>query len=325
MIVFAHSQWWYIAVPLLAVVFLVKWFLGRAVTYNSPLVAHMSLAVRKQTSLRSWLQGMRGLLLSTLVVLLGRPQVVDECGKIPVEGIDIVLVLDISGSMGLIDDEFDQRTRCQIAKEEAMRFVSKRTDDAMGLVIFGNEVVSRCPLTFDRLLLQRIISEVEIGVVNADGTMLARAIVTAANRLKDSHASSKVMILLTDGTPSQGDLDPKIALDVAKKLGIRIYTVGIGSQGDEMVMHPLYGIVQKTGVNSQLLTAIAHATEGRFFMARDAADMRRIYDTIDALEKSKKEAPVYTKTHEWYIPFALGALMLVVSEFFCSTLLWFVL
>ena len=222
-----------------------------------------------------------------LAVLLGKPRFVDPHSKLRVQGIDIVLALDVSGSMSLFDSLEDRRPRIQVAKEEAVHFIQKRENDAIGLVLFGADAVSRCPLTLDKRILTQIVNELELGIIDYNRTMLSKAVITAANRLKQSKAKSKVMILLTDGAPSEGDLDPQVALEIAKKLGIKIYTVGIGGDEGGYFVHPLFGLQQSgNALNSTLLQRMAVETGGQFFEAKNPHDMRTIYDTIDTLEKN---------------------------------------
>src|SRR5581483_365846 len=157
---------------------------------------------------RSIIYGIRLLILCLLALVISKPQLVDVRSKVPIEGIDIVLVLDVSGSMQFQDYKDDVRSRFDVAKAEAVRFIEKRDHDALGVVLFGKDTVSRCPITADKQLLKQIVDELKLGVIDPDGTMLITGIVTAANRLKHSSAKSKVMIVLTDGEPSEGDLDP---------------------------------------------------------------------------------------------------------------------
>jgi Ca-activated chloride channel family protein len=326
MIHFAYPQVWYYAVPALFTLFIVRRYWRRPIVYRYSLGSYASKRVVPKKRYVSYLVSfLRATMLGILVFLLAKPQLVDPQTTVPVEGIDIMMVLDVSGSMSAVDYEDESRTRCDIAKREAIRFIGKRNDDALGLVIFGKEVVSRCPLTFDKKLLQRIVGDLEIGIVNPDGTMLSRAIIAGANRLKNSQAKSKIMIVLTDGTPSEGDLEPTVAIEVAKKMNIKMYTVGIGSDQDDVVMHPFYGLIQKPRVNTQLLTTMAQQTGGQFFMAHNADDMRRIYDTIDTLEKTKQDAPLFTKTYDWFVPWISASLVLLTIEYLCSTCVWFVL
>lgn len=265
----------------------------------------------------------RLLVLIVLVLLCAKPQLVDTRSSIIVEGIDIMLVMDVSGSMGYIDYEDDRRSRIEIAKDEAIRFIQKRTHDAIGLVIFGNEAVSRAPLTLDKPLLTSFVKTLDLGIINPDGTLLATALVTAANRLKHSKAASKVMILLTDGEPSEGDYDPQVALEIAKKLGIKIYTIGIGSDEERFMQHPFYGIVRAPKINSALLTRLAQETGGRFFIARNAKDMRTIYDTIDQLEKTKQETPIFSKYYDVFVPVIWLLIGLLLIPLCMATGRWF--
>lgn len=262
-----------------------------------------------------------GLLL--LAIAIAKLQIVDSRSKIPVSGIDIVLVLDVSGSMQFRDYDDDERSRFDVAKTEAVRFIEKRVNDALGLVLFGKDTVSRCPITFDKQLLKDVVDELQLGVIDSDGTMLVTGIVTAANRLKHSESASKVMIVLTDGEPSEGDMDPSVGIDVAKKLGIKIYTVGIGSEQEQVFMHPMYGIVAKPKVNKELLTKIATSTGGHYFLARNAADMRAIYDKIDALERTEHDVPMFSLYYDLMPYFVAAVMALLLGELLFSTYIWF--
>lgn len=266
---------------------------------------------------------LRSISLVTIVLLAAKPQFVDEGRKMPVEGVDIVLALDMSGSMDFPD--FDKRTRFSVAKDEAVRFIKKREVDAIGLVLFAKYAISRCPLTFDKSLLQSIIAPLEIGFIDPDGTMLARGLIAAVNRLKNSQSKSKIIILLTDGEPSEGDLDISVALDAAKRFSIKIYTIGIGSEKEEVIFHPMYGPIKKPVVNKELLSAIALQTGGKMFMAYNATDMRLIYDTIDLLEKSSYDVPLFYATHDLYGYFLMGTLCTLLLEFILSATYFFAL
>ena len=266
---------------------------------------------------------LRLLVLLLLALVVAKWQLVDSRSKIPVSGIDIVLVLDVSGSMQFKDYDDDDRSRFEVAKAEAIRFIEKRDQDALGLVLFGKDTMSRCPITFDKQLLKNVVDELKLGVIDADGTMLVTGIVTAANRLKHSQSKSKVMIVLTDGEPSEGDMDSSVGIDVAKKLGIKIYTVGIGNEQEQMIMHPLYGVMVRPKVNKELLTKIARETGGYYFLARNAGDMRQIYDKIDALEKTEHEVPMFSLYYDLLIPFVAVIMGLLFCELFLSTYVWF--
>jgi Ca-activated chloride channel homolog len=263
--------------------------------------------------------------LSLLVFIIARPQLVDTTSKKHIDGIDIMLVLDVSNSMMLFDDLSDRRSRIVIAKAEAIKFVEKRPDDQIGLVIFGRDAVSRCPLTYDKHLIQDIITKLELGVINPDGTVLSRAIVVAANRLKTSKAKSKIMILLTDGEPTQGlDLPPSQAVDIAQQLGIKIYTIGIGGEHGGLIEDPIFG-VQAMGfhLNQKLLESIAKSTGGKSFEAKNSKDLEKIYGIIDSLEKTEYETTIFSNYYDIFIPFLAFALLLMLVEVFFSTWIWF--
>ena len=291
-----------------------RYSLGNAIKKNCAATAHIHKKV---------FYFLRMLMLILLAIIIAKPQIVDSRSKVPVQGIDIVLVLDVSGSMQFKDYDDDHRSRFDVAKAEAIRFIEKRDHDALGLVLFGKDTVSRCPITFDKQLLKEVVEELKLGVINSDGTMLITGIVTAANRLKHSQSKSKVMIVLTDGEPSEGDMAPDVGIEVAKKLGIKIYTVGIGSEEERVFMHPIYGLVAQPKVNKELLTKIARDTGGYYFIARNAGDMRRIYDKIDALEKTDHEVPVFSLYYDLLEPFVAVIMGLIFSEIVLSTYVWF--
>ncbi|MCK5633362.1 VWA domain-containing protein [bacterium] len=258
-----------------------------------------------------------------LAFLIGRPQLVDSRSNVLIEGIDIMLVLDVSGSMELRDYGDKKKSRVEVAKQEAIRFIDKRVHDPIGLVIFGQHAISRCPITSDKTILKSIVNDLHIGVVNPDGTVLCRAILNAANRLKDSKSKNKILIMLTDGEPSKGDEKPEIAIEVVKKMGIKVYTIGIGSDKDQIIYHPFYGPIQKPKINSELLKKIAKQTGGKFFLAANQNDMRSVYDEIDKLEKTEYETDIFSNYQEVLMPFLWIVFIFVVLEVFLSSFIWF--
>ena len=261
--------------------------------------------------------------LVTLAFLVSRPQMVDQQSKVNVEGIDIMLALDVSGSMQLFDSLKDPRRRIDVAKEEAIAFIKKRDNDPVGLVLFGNEAVSRCPLTLDKKMLASIISDIELGIINPEGTMITRGVIMALNRMRKSPSKSKIIILLTDGEPTEGDLDPRSALDMAKKMGVKIYTIGIGGAEGGFYQHPVFGIQQaRAPLNKNLLHALATGTGGRFFEATNPAELATIYDTINNLEKTSYETDVYYKYYEIFMPILWFVLGLCVLELVLSRFIW---
>lgn len=319
---FAHHWALLILIPFIIIVAFIRWKWRTGSRYRYTLT--QTLKDRGATTrhpYRTILSCLRFITLLLLIILIAKPRWVDSRSKITVEGIDIVLVLDVSGSMDYPHDEHDERSRLLVAKEEAIRFVEKRQNDAIGLVIFGKDALSRCPLTVDKPILKNIIHETNIGLLNAEGTVLARAIITAANRLRHSHTKSKIMIVLTDGEPTEDDVAPQVAIDIAKELGIKIYTIGIGA---ELLISDHFGHTYRmAGVNTPLLQNIARETGGQYFEAKRSDEMRKIYDTIDALEKTKIESPIFTQYHDWFMPLLWLACGLIVIEIIASSLVWF--
>lgn len=321
---FTASSWLYFCIPFLLVIFVlrIKWY--RPVTWRYSMgsyCAQYGIAQRFfGTRILSFLHAM---LLLLLALFIAKPQLVDERSLVPVQGIDIVLVIDASGSMQFIDDQDDERSRFTVAKDEAIRFVQKRDNDAIGLVIFGNDAVTRSPITQDKKTVERIIRELELGFIDPDGTVLATGMMTALNRLKYSDAKSKIMIVLTDGEPSPHDQNPEVPLEIAKKLGIKIYTIGIGADTPRRIMHPLYGIVVIPTVNKELLERIAHDTGGKFFQAKNPKDMRAIYETIDTLEKNEHTMPIFSRFYELFVCYGYWMLVIVWVMLLLSTFVWF--
>lgn len=324
---FANPWALYVGVPLLLLVAWYRWFQYQPVTYVYPLADFLRThPSTKKLYAQPLLFVVRLVLLAILLLLVAQPQLVDRSSQLPVEGRDIVLVLDMSGSMQCFDDQNDRRTRFEVARTEAVRFVGKREHDALGLVIFGRGSLTRCPLTFDKKILRRILDELEFGLINPQGTFLATAMVTAANRLKQSSAESKVMILLTDGSPQEDPIPVEAALDMIKKLGIKVYAIGVGDEQGGLIDHPWFGLVSQGVIyNAELLAHIAQESGGAFFEARKPADMRRIYDQIDALETSAHEVPAFSRYTEWFLPFAWSALMLAGLELVLAQFLWLVI
>jgi Ca-activated chloride channel homolog len=310
--------------PLLAACVLIKVKWRRTPAYRSSLGSLLDkYAFVSSHQYKTIFFCMRVLALAVLAFLLSRPQLVDERSNIWVEGIDMMLVLDVSGSMDFRDYGDDKASRVDVAKEEAIRFIDKRVHDPLGLVIFGQEAVSRCPMTTDKNILKSIVQDLHIGSINPDGTMLSRALLTAANRLKNSHAKSKIIIVLTDGEPSPGDESPELAIAVAQRMGIKIYTIGIGSGEEKVFMHPLYGMIGKPGINKQLLSDIASKTGGKFFLAENQQEMRSIYDEIDRLEKTEYQTNVFSHYYELFMPFLWFVLIVMLLEVCLASWMWF--
>lgn len=316
-----NTFWWSIPALIGA---LVAHYYAKKPVYRYSLAGHLARSghTKAPTHKHVYLV-LRVLTLALLALLIAKPQLVDSRSSILIDGIDIMLVLDASASMQFQDYDDDQRSRFQVAKDEAIRFVDKRVDDAIGLVIFGKDALSRIPLTMDKKLINTIISGLELGFIDPDGTVLSTAIISAANRLKNSHAKSKIMIVLTDGAPSENDTDPNLAIELAQKLGIKIYTIGIGSDEDQYIMHPFMGLIPKPKINRPLLVKIAQDTGGKFFLARNSKDMRAVYDTIDSLERTQRETSLYNKYYDIFIPGVCMIIALMLLELILSATIWF--
>lgn len=314
----------YGAVVLVLAALFYKWRYAKQPVYTYPFTrVLLTEGLGISFPYRKIINSMRFVTLAGLAFLVSRPQLVDTQSKVSVEGIDIILVLDVSGSMQLFDSLKDPRRRIDVAKEEAIKFIKKRLDDPIGLVLFANEAVSRCPLTLDKKMLESIVDDVDLGIINPEGTMITRGIVMALNRMRKSEAKSKILIVLTDGEPTMGDLDPQAALEMAKKMGVKMYTIGIGSEEGGYYQHPLFGVQQaRVPLNKNLLYNLAHGTGGKFFQAKDPAELAKIYNTIDELEKTEFETNVYHKYYDIFMPFLQALVVLLSAELILSRFIW---
>lgn len=258
---------------------------------------------------------LRSLAIAALILALARPQSSLSWQNSTTEGIDIMIASDISGSM--LAEDF-QPNRLEAGKNIAIDFIKNRPDDRIGLVIFSGESFTQCPLTIDHDVLINLYQDVKYGMID-DGTAIGMGLATAVNRLKDSEAKSKVVILLTDGSNNMGSIPPLTAAEIAKDFGIRVYTVGIGTHGfaPYPVQTPFGVQYQKVpvDVDEGTLTKIANITGGKYFRATDNQTLKNIYDQIDKLEKAKIEVTQFHKKTELFLPFALIALFLLSMEF----------
>ena len=258
----------------------------------------------------------RTIALAILIIAFARPQSTLSWEDMTTEGIDIVISMDISGSMLAQDLKPD---RLEASKNVAMNFISGRPNDRIGLVIFSGESFTQCPLTTDHQVLQNLFANVKSGMVE-DGTAIGMGLATAVNRLKESEAISKVIILLTDGVNNQGSVAPLTAAKIAQKFGIRVYTIGVGTKG--YAPYPFktpFGTTVYQDVEVQIdeetLQNIASVTNGQYFRATSNKALESIYREIDQLERSKIEVKEYHKKKEEFFPLALLALTLLIIEF----------
>ena len=265
---------------------------------------------------------LRVLIISLLIIVIARPQSTNKWQSSTTKGIDIIMALDISGSM--LAEDF-KPNRIEAAKQDAIEFISGRTDDRIGLVIFSGESFTQCPLTTDHAVLINLFKNIKSGMIE-DGTAIGLGLANAVNRLKDSKAKSKVIILLTDGVNNQGEIAPLTAAEIAKTYGIRVYTIGVGTRG--MAPYPFktpFGTQYqnvKVEIDEDVLTQIAQMTDGKYFRATDNQKLKQIYQEINKLEKSKIDVKKYSNKQDAYLIFAIiAALLLIFEILFKNTIL----
>lgn len=253
--------------------------------------------------------------LALLLVAMARPQSSSTSQKSNIEGIDIILAQDISGSMLARDFKPD---RLEASKKVAADFVEGRPGDRMGLVVFAGESFTQVPLTTDHGVMLNMLKELKSGMID-DGTAIGDGLATAINRLKDSEAVSKVIILLTDGMNNSGSVDPYTAAEMAKIFGIRVYTIGVGSYGTApFPVQTIFGTQyqqMKVEIDERLLQAIASSSGGKYFRATSNQKLDEIYAEIDKLERSKIEVMEFKRLHEEFYPLVAWAIVLLLLEF----------
>ena len=253
------------------------------------------------------------------VIALARPQTQNSWKSRTVEGIDIMLAMDVSTSM-LAEDL--KPNRIEAAKQVAAEFIIGRPDDNIGLAIFAGESFTQCPMTTDHASLLNLLHNVRTDIAARglieDGTAIGMGLANAVSRLKDSKAKSKVVILLTDGSNNRGDISPMTAAEIAKSLGIRVYTIGVGTNKVAPYPMPVAGGIQYVSIpveiDTKTLSDIASVTEGDFYRATNTKELRNIYKEIDQLEKSKLNVKQFRKKYEAYQPFALAAVIALLLE-----------
>ena len=298
------------------------WYLYKNRTYNAELqVSTLSGFGKIRTPLKVYLRHslvvLRLLALAALILASMRPQSRSSWKDIKTEGIDIVMSLDISGSMLAKDFKPD---RLEAAKEVAEDFIDSRPNDRIGLVIFSGESFTQCPLTSDHAVIKNLFAGIHTGMV-ADGTAIGNGLATAVARVKDSKAKSKVVILLTDGVNNQGSIAPLTAAEIAKQFNVRVYTIGVGTIGKALspiAMYPNgqfeYGYVD-VNIDEKSLGEIADMTGGKYFRATDNDKLKDIYKEIDRLEKTIFEEKNFTNKAERFLPFAIAGAILLLIEF----------
>jgi Ca-activated chloride channel family protein len=262
------------------------------------------------------LYGFKLLAIALLIIVLARPQSSNSWENVSTQGIDIIMAIDVSGSMLAQDLKPD---RLEASKDVGIEFISGRSNDRIGLVVFSAESFTQCPLTTDHAVLINLFKDVKSGIIE-DGTAIGVGLANAVKRLKDSDALSKVVILLTDGVNNSGVIDPVTAGELAKTFGIRVYTIGVGTRGN--APYPMLDMFGRTHmmqvpveIDEGVLQQIADITGGKYFRAFDNNKLKQIYSEIDRMEKSKINVKEFSRKNEEYLPFALTAFIILLLEF----------
>lgn len=321
---FANPEFFWL---LLVIPLMIFWYISREKKMQGSL--SMSTLKGLTTSGKSLMPVMRhygivlrSLALIALIVALARPQSSLSWQNSTTEGIDIMIATDISGSMLARDFHPD---RLEAGKNIAIDFIKDRPNDRIGLVVFSGESFTQCPLTIDHDVLINLFKDIKNGMIE-DGTAIGMGLATAVNRLKDSEAKSKVIILLTDGSNNGGSIPPLTAAEIAKQFNIRVYTVGVGTNG--YAPYPVqtpFGIQyqrMKVDIDEGTLSKIASTTGGKYFRATNNQKLKEIYQQIDNMEKARIAVTQYHKKTERFLPFALIAGILLLLEFLLKNTLF---
>ena len=311
---FANPEYLFLLLLLLPIV---GWYIYELRKSDASVqVSDTRVLAAQPKSIRIWLLHvpfvLRIAVITLISIALARPQLTNKWSSQSTEGIDIMMALDISGTM-LAEDL--RPNRLEAAKKVASDFVIARPNDQIGLVVFAGESFTQCPLTTDHAVLVNLFKSVEYGMVE-DGTAIGLGLANAVNRMKDSE--SKVIILLTDGSNNRGDIDPQTAAEIAKTYGIRVYTIGVGSYGQARV--PVQTPIGKQYItmdnefDETTLRSIAETTGGQYFRAKDNTSLKAIYDQIDQMEKTKLRVREFSKHTENFMPFLYAALICLLLE-----------
>ena len=305
---------------LLLLVPIVGWYVWKLRKTQASVQLSSTASLQSQAkSVRVWMIHIPFVLRVAAVLLLSlalaRPQLSNRWQSESTEGIDIMMALDISGTM--LGEDL-KPNRLEAAKAVATEFVLSRPNDQIGLVVFAGESFTQCPLTVDHAVLVNLFNSVKFGMIE-DGTAIGLGLANAVNRMKDSQTKSKVVILLTDGSNNRGDIDPQTAAEIAKTFGIRVYAIGVGSYSDQVrvPIHTPYGIqygTMSSEFDETTLRNIAQMTGGEYLRATDNNSLRAIYQQIDQLEKTKIRVREYSKRTEHFMPFLMAALVCLLLE-----------
>ena len=318
---FANKE--YFLLLLLLIPYLLWYFLFRRKTEPTMRMSDTNAYRFAPKSWRMWLlhvpMVLRMLTFTLIVTAMARPQVHNSLETKTVEGIDIMISMDVSTSMLLQDIS---PNRLEAAKKTAAEFVAKRENDNIGLTIFAGEAFTQCPMTVEHSTLLTLLHNVRTDIAASglieDGTAIGMGLATSLTKLQNSKAKSRVVILLTDGTNNMGDISPATAAEMAKSMGVRVYTIAVGTDKVTTMPNIVAGTVQyvpiKSEIDERALKEIAATTNGNFYRATNSDDLRRIYNDIDKLEKSKLYEKIQSETHEGYQPFVIAPIIALLLE-----------
>jgi Ca-activated chloride channel family protein len=312
---FGEPQYFYL---LILIPLLVVWKILIGNSQQAPLKMSSIEGIKQISSWKNSFRNipfvLRLLAMTCIIFALAHPQTKNEEHQTEGEGVDIILCIDVSGSMTAQDFS---PNRMEAAKKVAADFIDRRPTDRIGIVIFSGESFTQCPLTTDHAVLKMQIEQIRNGLLE-DGTAIGSGLATSVDRLRASKSKSKVVILLTDGINNGGLIDPSTAKEIAKAFNIKVYTIGVGTDGfaPTPVSTPMGIIMQneKVAIDEKLLTNIAYETGGKYFRAKDNEGLKNIYNEIDRMERSKVEITTYQRVTEKFYPFVFAALALILLE-----------
>jgi Ca-activated chloride channel family protein len=319
---FRFEDPWLLVVGLLLVpVFYVYWKKrGTARIAFSSLAPFGEIPPSLSVQLRHGLIVLRCTGIGLLVIALARPQAGQKETEILTEGVDIMLCLDTSGSMRALDFELEGRRadRLDVVKKVVKDFIEKRKNDRIGMVVFGEQAFTQCPLTMDYGVLLRFLDRIEIGMAG-DSTAVGSALATGVKRLKDVPGKSRVIILVTDGRNNAGRITPETAAEIAKTYKVKVYTIGVGVEGESpFLTETLFGkrfVYQKVDLDEETLRHIADTTAGLYFRATDTTSLEKIYEEIDQMERTEASIKEYMEYEELFDRFTLPGLLLILTGF----------
>lgn len=323
---FAHPHFLIFLSLFMPLIFLLKYRLHKPKNYKYPLANFLKTSSVNSQKFKLFFMSL--LKVATFILaglLISRPQWKEQLTDAKIDGIDIVLGIDVSASMEFVDDLRDPRTRIDVAKKQAQNFVEKRTDDQIGVVVFGVYAMTIAPITFDKNLLNQVISRMQIHDIEATSTNLSEGLALAISRLKNSKAKSKIVVLLTDGQPTgPTEISIEKAIQLAKELDVKVYTIGVGGDDGGYIQHfpGSYYKVSEQGVDFELLNKISSNTGGQTFKAKNPKEIEDAYKQIDLLEKTTKHADQYFSYNDIFWPIVGTILALIFLTNFLQAFVW---